>query len=131
MSGAQIKLPAKFAKVLEPEILSALREAMEEEFERREGELGVEAFRAGLVCGLGRTYADFVLDDLTGNAARSNAAFAEEHGLTRAAVSKMLNRCRRNLGFGPRVPNNARPGARPKGAATSASNSDLVKSTDS
>jgi hypothetical protein len=86
-------------------------QAIDQTINDHDGEIAAAAFRKGLSCAIGDTYADFVLADLTGNAARSNAEFAAEHGITRAAISKILVRCRRNLGFPLRVPKNARAGA--------------------
>ncbi len=133
-----LEMPPQLAKVLGSELTAALCAFMEEEFARRDSELAAEAFRRGLACGIGDAYAAFVLDDLTGNVGRSNAKWAKEHGITRAAASRMLVRCRKNLGMAPRVPNNARAGAVPgakalraakaRTAGASASSADSVKS---
>jgi hypothetical protein len=55
----------------------------------------------------GEGMAKVILEDLTGRLSESDAEVAKRLGTTPQAVSKILIRVRRNLGFPPRVPNNA------------------------
>jgi hypothetical protein len=73
-------------------------------------ELALSGLLVGLTAALGPELGKIALADLTGRLAESDAEVAKRLGTTPQAVSKTLIRVRRNLGYPPRVPNNANGG---------------------
>jgi len=128
-----VTLPAELTALFGERMTAALCDAIDDAFNDIEAEAAIAGFRRGLECAFGRDYADFVYDDLVGNVDRPNSTFAAERGITRAAVSKMLVKCRRNLGIELTRPGNFRlgkrgPNARPKRTTMPARATDLTKS---
>jgi hypothetical protein len=114
-------LPPAVVGRLTREIADALADAVDatlEEHNRERSEVEVTArlagFQAGLAAAYGFPMASAVFDELSGKHV-CRIELARQRGVSRAAVSKVLCRVRRNLGFEPKYPLMRRGGAKPKG----------------
>lgn len=102
----RFELPPEFAALLGDKPSDALREHVE----YRDGEAALAGFKIGLRCGIGEHNAEIVFADLLGKLDQPNSAYARARGCSRAAISRTLNQCRRNLGLPLRSPAKARAG---------------------
>lgn len=82
-------------------------EAIAAEVQADAEELMLGSILVGFVGAYGQPMAEVIIADLTNQLAESDAQIARRLGTSQQAVSKVLGRVRRNLGFPPRVPNNA------------------------
>lgn len=74
----------------------------------------VDGWQRGLTCCVGADYADLVARDIAGTLFEDNAKLAAQRGISRATLSRIFCRCRRNLRMPLRQPNMGRAGRTPK-----------------
>ena len=118
--NSRIILPPQAAALLGPQATAELCRFFEKtinaQVDRHNITLALEAMHMGLVYGVGEKWADILRDAYLSKLTVSNAEIAARHGMTRAAVSRRLIQCRRNLAEYAQLriqilqaPNNARP----------------------